>query len=717
MNNQNMYFSLESMPRILVVDDEAVNLKLLGVHLRRKQYEVLEADNGHRALELAKDQAAPPDLILLDVMMPDMDGLETCRRLKADPRTRDTPVIFLSAVHETEIKAKGLEMGGVDYVSKPFDARELLARVHTHLTMRMQERKIREYAGNLEEMVRERTLRLTESEQKYRAIFENTGTAMAIMESDTSISLVNSEFELLTGYTRDCIQGKMACKEFLLPESRKIIEAYVATLFASGNQKPVTGEMQVLTESGESRNVVLIMAQIPGAPRCVVSLLDVTDQKRAEAQVLHHAYHDSLTGLSNRSCLLEELRAKLDGMSKGNNGQFALLLLDLDRFNMVNESLGHNIGDELIKAVSLRLAGTLKPGDLLARLGGDEFAILFNDAVELSVVTDYAAKVLRTLNQSFELVGQNLITTSSIGIALSSMGYERAEDLLRDADAALHRAKLQGKARYVIFDAEMHLRAKKLLQLVTDMRLALQHDEFILYYQPIISLKTGRIAGFEALIRWQHPTQGFLPPGRFLPEAEEVGLIIPIDYWVLRTACATMAKLLQGQEFDENLIVSVNLSGKQFDQEDIYEHVRVVLQETGLRPQCLKLEITEGAVMENAEIATKILQQLNSLGIKISIDDFGTGYSSLSYLHRFPVDMLKIDRSFVSQMAEGDENLEIVRTIVALAHNMGLEVIAEGVETEEQQNTLKRLGCEYVQGFYYSKPVDMDTLVEEWLQK
>ncbi len=716
MSTGDAYSSLESMPRILVVDDESVNLKLLGVHLRRRQYDVIEADNGQKALDLAKDQTVPPDLILLDVMMPDMDGLETCRRLKADPRTRETPVIFLSAVHESEIKAKGLELGGVDYVNKPFDVRELLARVRTHLTIRMQERKIREYAGNLEEMVRERTQRLMDSEHKYRAIFENTGTAMAIMEADTSISLVNSEFEALTGYTRDCIQGQMTCKEFFLPESRKIIEAYVASLFENGNNKPVTGELQVLTQTGESRIVVLIMAQIPGASSCVVSMLDVTDQKRAEAQVLHQAYHDSLTGLGNRSCLIEDLRSKLDGLRKGENDLFALLLLDLDRFNMVNESLGHNIGDELIKAISLRLAGILKPGDMLARLGGDEFAILFNDAAELSDVTDYADRVLRTLNQTFELSGQNLITTSSIGIALSSMGYERAEDLLRDADAALHRAKLQGKARYVIFDAEMHLRAKKLLQLVTGIRLALQNEEFILHYQPIISLKTGRIAGFEALIRWQHPTQGFLPPGRFLPEAEEVGLIIPIDYWVLRTACSSMARLLETLDSDEELIVSINLSGKQFDKEEIYERVRTTLEETGLCPQCLKLEITEGAVMANAEIATKILHQLKSLGIKISIDDFGTGYSSLSYLHRFPVDMLKIDRSFVSKMGEGNENLEIVRTIVSLAHNMGLEVIAEGVETEEQQNTLKQFGCEYVQGFYYSKPVDMETLVEEWLR-
>ena len=312
------------MPRILVVDDETVNLKLLGVHLAQT---AVSGDGSRQRLYragTAKDPETQPDLILLDIMMPDMDGLETCRRLKADPRTRDTPVIFLSAVHEIEIKAKGLELGGVDYISKPFDAREMLARVNTHLTMRMQERKIREYAVNLEEMVRERTRRLTESEHKYRAIFENTGTAMAIMEADTTITLVNGEFESLTGYSSERIQGKMTCKDFFLPECLKKLENYVETLFIDGNHKPVTGDLQVQTHEGNVRVVVLIMALVPGTTRCVISLLDVTDQKRAEAQVLHNAYHDTLTGLCNRSCLLGELRDKLEGLSDGGERPFRL---------------------------------------------------------------------------------------------------------------------------------------------------------------------------------------------------------------------------------------------------------------------------------------------------------------------------------------------------------------------------------------------------------
>ncbi len=871
---------------ILIVDDEPVNLKLLGAHLKRGGYDVLEASGGQAALD--KAAATLPDLILLDIMMPGMDGLETCRRLKADAATRDIPVIFLSALSDSEVKTKGLEVGGVDYISKPFDSRELLARVRTHLTLKSQEQQIRSYAENLEDMVRLRTselseaqreiqrdfeiqtviasllrfsldtmdldellshtlerilavrsfsflpqgciflatgtpgamrlaahrnlpqelldqcqgdapellqdchldeavllpeatgdeseavveprlvaptdrtahfclpirydqrllgvmhvylkqghspdskeraflsavsntlariilykqaqTRLMESEEQYRAIFENTGTAMVIIRSDGRIELANSGFEALVGLSKAELEDRHGILDFVHPEDRPAMERQLGD---DQSENRGTRELRINGHNGSQRFVTCIQSRIPGAASRVLSLSDITDRKRAEEQVLHHAFHDSLTGLPNRTVLLDRLAQAVERATREPDYTFAVLLMDLDRFNLVNESLGHDIGDQLIIELAERLHGLKRPQDLLVRLGGDEFALLREGFRDESEITDLALHILSVVRQPFTLEGNELVSTSSIGIALSTFAYQRGEEVLRDADTALHRAKQRGKARYEVFDTDMHLKAKSLLSLVTDMRQALERNEYLLHYQPFVDLNSGTVYGFEALVRWLHPTRGMVSPGEFIPEAEESGLIIPIGQWVLREACATMQRLYREQKLPRCLLLSVNLSGKQFAHEDIYEHVRQVLDETGFDPRCLKLEITESAIMEDAAAATAMLRRLKELEVHISIDDFGTGYSSLSYLHRFPVDTLKIDRSFVSTMGSAGENVEIVRTIVALAHNLGLQVIAEGVETAQQVETVRNLGCEYAQGYYFSRPVDQKTLVEQ----
>jgi len=865
---------------ILIVDDEPVNLKLLGAHLRKGGYAVMEAADGYEALE--KAEARLPDLVLLDIMMPGMDGLEVCRLLKEKEVTRDIPVIFLSALSDSEVKTKGLEVGGVDYISKPFDSRELLARVRTHLTLKRQEQQIRSYAGNLEEMVRQRTSelsearreierdfeiqsviaalmrfsletadlgellhhtlerilsvesfsflprgcifladaspsgglqlaaskrpegeaggqcldetfrrcslavegqlqseearliegdngeqhfcvsirsgdrllgvinvyikdghspdekergflnavadtlarvilykqaqkRLVESEEQYRAIFENTGTAMAIIRADASIELVNSGFESLVGLNKAEIEGERSLLDFFHADHREELARTLAKMQPETHKPSGTRELRIITSRGAQRIVTCIESRIPGLDSKVVSLSDITDRKRAEEQVLHHAFHDTLTGLPNRTFLLDRLSQSVERSGSEEGYTFAVLLMDLDRFNLVNESLGHDIGDQLIIEVAQRLGELLGDNCLLSRLGGDEFAILVENFAEVGEVTSLASRILAVVRQPFEVEDNELVSTSSIGIALSALDYERGEDLLRDADTALHRAKQRGKARYEVFDIEMHLKAKNLLHLVNDMRQALQRQEFLLHYQPIINLADGTVQGFEALVRWLHPVRGMVSPGEFIPEAEESGLIIPIGQWVLREACSTMERLVQEQGYERCPLLSVNLSGKQFSHEDIHQHVSQVLEETGYDPRCLKLEITESAIMEDAAAATEMLRELKKLQVHISIDDFGTGYSSLSYLHRFPVDMLKIDRSFVSSIEVSEENVEIVRTIVALAHNLGLAVIAEGVETAEQVAIIKSLGCEYAQGFYFSRPVDKETLVAEEL--
>lgn len=421
----------------------------------------------------------------------------------------------------------------------------------------------------------------------------------------------------------------------------------------------------------------------------------------------HAAFHDSLTGLPNRAMFTELLKAEIESSSRRNDHKFAVLFLDLDRFKNVNDSLGHTHGDLLLVAFAERLERTLRPVDTLARFGGDEFAILLSGMTDATDAVRVAQRIQEELSQPFVLDKNSAFATASIGIALSSSGYDRPDDILRDADIAMYRAKENGKARYELFDQGMHARAVSRLQLESDLRQAIENKEFSVYYQPIVALPTGRLAGFEALVRWNHPRRGLVHPGDFIPVAEETGLIVPIGQWVLNEACVHVRKWQLDSPSHRALSLSVNLSARQVAQPDLLDQIKEALETSKLSPHCLKLEITESVVMENAEAAALMLKQLRSLGVQLSIDDFGTGYSSLSYLHRFPLNYLKIDRSFVSRLTTDNDNA-IVRTISTLARNLGMEVIAEGIETEEQYQQLKMLGCEYGQGYLFSRPVNND---------
>lgn len=418
----------------------------------------------------------------------------------------------------------------------------------------------------------------------------------------------------------------------------------------------------------------------------------------------HAAFHDVLTGLPNRAFLTDRLRATIDKTNKQSTQPFALLFLDLDRFKYINDSLGHASGDKLLIEISRRLKRSLRDMDMVARLGGDEFAILLDELFEEDEALQIAKRVQDELSKPFYLMGHEVFTAASIGITFSTAGYEHPENVLRDADTAMYRAKEKGKARYEIFDSQMHADAMSRLQLENDLRRAIERNELQVYYQPIISLSTERISGFEALIRWEHPERGFVFPAEFIPLAEETGLINGIGEFILLEACRQIREW-HSEQSPFKPFISVNLSGKQFAQPNLIERIKNTLLETGLEPQYLKLEITESVIMENASEAETFLKKLRKLGIKLSIDDFGTGYSSLSYLHRFPFNTLKVDRSFVSNMSEGDENTEIVKTIITLANNLGLSVIAEGVETKEQLDKLRSLKCTYAQGYYFSRPL------------
>jgi diguanylate cyclase (GGDEF)-like protein len=420
----------------------------------------------------------------------------------------------------------------------------------------------------------------------------------------------------------------------------------------------------------------------------------------------HHALHDSLTGLPNRALFMDHLKLAISRCQRNRERLFAVLFLDLDRFKVINDSLGHVAGDQLLVEVARRLESCLRQGDTVARVGGDEFTILLEDVTDAHEVTVIAQRIQKELALPFNLGGYEVFTTASIGIAPSTIGYEHPDDILRDADTAMYRAKSLGKSRYEIFDKEMHTHAVNLLNLETDLRRALERREFAVYYQPIVSLETGVLQGFEALLRWRHPSHGFIAPAEFIPVAEETGLILPVGRWALEEACRQMREWQAQFPHAAEMYVSVNLSGRQFANPELCEQIREALETTGLKPEGLKLEITESVVMENIEKTIEMLRQLRALGVESSIDDFGTGYSSLSYLHHFPSTTLKIDRSFISRMGGADENAEIVRTILLLARNLGMCVVAEGVETESQLTQLQTLACDYGQGYLFSKAVN-----------
>jgi diguanylate cyclase (GGDEF)-like protein/PAS domain S-box-containing protein len=466
--------------------------------------------------------------------------------------------------------------------------------------------------------------------------------------------------------------------------------------------------------------------------RLAGSLSDVTVRKAAEDQLLRDALHDALTGLPNRVLFTDRLERVLARQGRDPNLSFAVLFLDVDRFKGINDSLGHVIGDQLLVSFAERLRACLRPGDTVARLGGDEFTILLEDTQGVQDAVYVADRILAALTTPFSLGQQEVFVTTSIGIALGGpaagagavagtiaggavattpSAYTRPQDVLRDADTAMYRAKAQGKSRHQIFDATMHTGALRLLQTENDLRRAMDRGELELRYQPVMPMNSGaggasrRVRGFEALLRWRHPQRGLIPPADFIPLAEETGLIIPIGRWVLNQACRQAAQwsvTFPHQEIE----IAVNLSARQFSQNDLLEQVTSALRNSELSAHRLILEITESVVMENPPTTISTLRRLKELGVQLHIDDFGTGYSSLAYLQRFPVDAMKIDRSFVARMSDGRENAEIVRTIVTLAHNLNLSVTAEGIETPEQMARLAELHCESGQGFLLGKPLE-----------
>jgi diguanylate cyclase (GGDEF)-like protein/PAS domain S-box-containing protein len=551
-------------------------------------------------------------------------------------------------------------------------------------------------------------IELEKSQERYRQLFDSNPHPTWVYDTETlKILAVNEKAIAHYGYSRE---------EFFNLSSRDLRpEEDVPDFLEEVERSRVFFTHITRVSRHKIKDGAIIDVEVDSEPIVfngrharLVLATDITVRKRAEEQLRHNALHDGLTGLPNRSLFLEHLRQTIELSAKRKRNPFAVLFLDLDHFKVINDSLGHLEGDNLLRLFAQRLRDCLRPGDVVARLGGDEFTILLNELADFGDVMQIVERIQAELKFPFDLNGSEVFTTASIGIALGNQNYTRPDDMLRDADIAMYRAKEAGKARHYIFHPAMHEQAHSRLRLEIELRRALTDKEFCLYFQPIVKMETGEITGFESLSRWQHPVRGLVGPREFISIAEETGMIIPLGEWGLRESCRRLREWQDEYPEAAQLSMSVNLSPKQFNQKDLVERVIDILNETKIEPGCLRLEITESLLMEDSETTIEKMNRLSAAGIKLAIDDFGTGYSSLSYLHRLPVDYLKIDRSFVSQMQANKQNREIVKTIVLLSKNLNLEVVAEGIETAEQAEYLKGLGCNYGQGYLFSRPVDAE---------
>ncbi len=571
--------------------------------------------------------------------------------------------------------------------------------------------KVNRFVGIAEDITKRREAEeaLKKSEEQFRLTFEMAPIGMAISTLKGKFQRVNQALCDSLGYSESELL-EVSFAEIGHPEDWEIHRNLEQKLI-EGKETDFQIEKRFVAKDGRIVDTllkVLVVRDADGKPLHFNNqIVDITERKSMEKQLLHDALHDALTGLPNRALFMDRLQQQLKRSQSQSNYLFAVLFLDLDRFKVVNDSVGHLIGDKLLIKIARRLEKSIAPTDTVARLGGDEFTILLENISSKSEATLVAESIYQTLSFPFHIEGYELFTTASIGIALSSEGYEKPEDLLRDADLTMYSAKEHGKARYEVFDNSLRDRALQRLELETNLRRALERGEFEVFYQPITCLQLGTLSGFEALVRWNHPTKGYIQPADFIPVCEETGLIVPLSNWLLKEACQTTRNWQLKYPEHPAIRISINLSGHQFRESKIIEEVENALDETGLSGKFLKLEITESILIDNLNTVTDIILNLRKKQIQFSIDDFGTGYSSLSYLHRFPVDTIKIDRSFVSQM-QADDNSAIVKAIITLAHMLNMDVIAEGIETTSQLAQLRLLQCEYGQGFFFSKPLSKD---------
>ncbi|HET8629755.1 MAG TPA: EAL domain-containing protein [Thermomicrobiales bacterium] len=683
---------------VLIVEDDAGIAALERRRLERAGYTVAVAATAEAAL--ARVRRGDLDLAVLDQSLPGgATGLGLYAQLQA--AGHDLPVIIVTGHSHEALVIEALRLGVQDFVTKSpayLDyLPEAVARVLGHVRT---------------------ARRLAASEERFRALVQHASDLIRVVDAAGIIRYASPAIARVLGYTPAEVVGRRGFEWVHPDDAPRVARFHARVLESPGLAPPI--EVRLRHRDGSWRRFEVIATNLlhePSVGGIVLNARDITERTRLEAQLRHQAFHDALTGLANRALFVDRLGHAL--ARAGRHGErIAVLYVDLDRFKVVNDSLGHPAGDALLGEVAQRLRRCLRAEDTLARLGGDEFTILVEELADGSQAARIAGRIAEEFAAPCAVAGQEVFVAASVGIALNTPDHAGAEDLLRDADIALYRAKRAGGASYALFDPSMNAAARERLALESELHRAVgpgECREFRLHYQPLVELATGRVAGLEALVRWQLPARGLVPPAAFIPLAEETGLIVPLGSWVLREACRQGVCWRAAGPDGRPLAVSVNLSARQILHRGLVAEVAAALAETGLPPAALTLEITETTLMVEAEATRATLADLRALGVRLAIDDFGTGYSSLAYLKRFPVDTLKLDKAFVAGVAAGAEDTAIVAAVVALARALGCAVTAEGVETAEAAAHLRRLGCALGQGYHFARPLPADEFAARFL--
>ncbi len=685
---------------ILVVEDEVLVARDIQARLTRMGYDVVGVsgkgkDAIHKALTLL------PDLILMDINLRDeIDGVEASLRIREE---YDVPIIFCTAYsnEETLERAKISEPYG--YVLKPFDNRELEINIEIALYKHRMERD------------------LEETRQRLDVTLSNVSDGVIAADASGEIFLMNPVASKITGWCRNGVSQPNLADVMRLEgfePGQEAIELLNPRSFAFW--KRLTGVRQKLVQrDGTLISIEMSVAilETSASELMVITFRDISQQLMYEEQIRRNAFFDDLTDLPNRALFVDRLDSSLNRRKRSREdspNRFAVLFLDLDGFGVINEGLGHDQGDRLIAEIGRRIDATVRPDDTVSRFSGDIFAVLLDPVDGVTGSIQACNRILSAIGEPIQLAETGVHISASVGIVINNGTYLTADEMIRDADTALHRAKLNAKGSYVVFDNEMYMSAKRFIDRKSSMQRALLDGAFEVHYQPIIDVETGKLSSLEALLRWPHPEEGMVSPAEFIPIAEETGLIMPLGEWVLRDVCHQIKRW--ARQGHSGFRVAVNLSARQFES-DVSSMIGNIIKETEVSPNSLTLEITEGIAMKNVDHNIRMLEELKSLGLSVSIDDFGTGYSSLAYLRRFPLNTLKIDRSFIRDITTDIDDYEITKAIIALGQNLNLKVLAEGVETSLQVDMLRDCGCDYIQGYYYSKPLPAGDLIRFFIDR